>query len=253
MERMKGRISILFSWAIAAGLLIGIAPGARAGDKGCTNSTLNGSYGFYRTGTTGANTASLAAVGIITFYGDGTASSTQSISETWTLQFDISSGTTYYALDSDCTGKQYFDAAQTLEVSRIVVVDDGSSYFGLSENQGNAVYRWGRRSASTERPEGRRWPLASRPLRCRRGTRPRAGRTGRRPGDRGRCVWALSERRRELPHDLPRRLDGRDRRDALAGLPAVRRRRALHRSPAQPERRAQRVPARGSSASSGAP
>src|SRR5664280_897110 len=53
---------------------------------------------------------------------------------------------------------------------------------------------------------------------------------------------ALVERGPEAAHDLPRRLDGRDRRDALPRLPAVPRRRALHRRVLQPECRPQRVP-----------
>ena len=112
----------------------------RMGDqRTCDNASLQGSFGFYRTGTTGAGP--LAAVGIIHFDGYATVGS-QSISRNGVIQDDLPiTGT--YQVDADCTGKFY--TPDGTEVARVVVVEDGNEFMILSESAGNTVYGVGRR------------------------------------------------------------------------------------------------------------
>lgn len=125
------------------GLVLGFAPfiGAETG-KPCSNATLNGSFGFYRTGSTPAGT--LAAVGIITFDGHGHADATQSISRGGDYAFDVEFPG-LYEIDADCTGKGLTTDGD--EFVRLVVVDGGRGLLMFSESPGNAVYGVGTKIA----------------------------------------------------------------------------------------------------------
>ena len=127
------------SAAIAAGLLFLHSPTARADDKGthpCTNATLKGTFGFYRTGTIQEGVGGLAALGILSFDGNGNATVNQSISRNGDYSYD-NYGTFTYQLDPDCTGKGFLDGE---EFTRIVAVDGGRGLFMFSESEGNAVH-----------------------------------------------------------------------------------------------------------------
>lgn len=133
------------SIGLASALLIGImslATNAHADPKGCTSASLNGSFGFYRTGTTSAGP--LAALGILFFDGKGTVSGSQSISRNGTFQFDIVVAPSPYIVNADCTGK-LLAADGVTEVGRIVVTDGGTGFYVLSESSGNAVHGVGRK------------------------------------------------------------------------------------------------------------
>ena len=104
------------------------------------NKTLNGSYGFYRTGTT--STGPLAAVGILFFDGNGTVSGSQSISRNGVFTFDVPiSGP--YEVAADCTAKFLTDTG--VEVARVLIVDGGNEIYLFSETAGNAVYGVGKK------------------------------------------------------------------------------------------------------------
>jgi hypothetical protein len=86
MKRMTIRV-VLIAWV--AGLLVVISPfrGRQLdivprvhAQEGCSVATLQGAYGFYRTGTTPVGP--LAAVGIATFDGQGNTSARQTITRT---------------------------------------------------------------------------------------------------------------------------------------------------------------------------
>ena len=141
MKRTRFTESGLFRSALVLGLFAGLGPGLRAQDHPvmCTNASLKGTYGFYRTGST--PDGPLAAVGIITVDGKGNSVATQSISRNGDYSFDVTFPSTY-EIDADCTGKGFFDGN---EFVRIIVVDDGRGVFMLSESEGNAVYGVGRR------------------------------------------------------------------------------------------------------------
>ena len=126
-----------------------LAPDARADNKqagsGCSNATLKGSFGFYRTGST--PDGPLAALGIIHYDGQQNFSGSQSISRNGEYDFDIplAGG---YAVAADCTGIGFSPAG--VEFFRLVVIDGGKGLYIFSESNGNAVYGVGRKIASSD-------------------------------------------------------------------------------------------------------
>lgn len=137
---MKLKIRSQLTFALATGLLLStsqIQP-VHADDqheRACSNKTLNGSYGSYRTGTT--STGPLASLGILFFDGNGNASGSQNISRNGVFTFDNPiSGP--YEVAADCTARFFTDTG--VEVARVVIVDGGNEIFLFSETAGNAVY-----------------------------------------------------------------------------------------------------------------
>ena len=142
MKRWKFSMAMV---GLATGLLLGAshippvhADGRR--ERACSVKTLNGSYGFYRNGTT--STGPLAALGILFFDGNGSVSGSQSISRNGVFTFDAPiSG--LYEVAADCTAKFLTDTG--IEVARVVIVDGGNEIFLFSESSGNAVYGVGKK------------------------------------------------------------------------------------------------------------
>jgi hypothetical protein len=137
---MEPRTISIAAIALASGLLFSISQiaGVDGNDRhkgGCSNKTLKGSYGSYRTGNGSMGPA--AGVGRITFDGNGNSSGLQNISRNGTFIFDNPTLGTY-EVDEDCTGR--FIDTMGNEVSRIVVVDDGKEFYGLSLTAGTAIY-----------------------------------------------------------------------------------------------------------------
>jgi hypothetical protein len=143
---MKPRTLSTTMIGITMGLLLSTShiPSAHAGsrhERACSNKTLNGSFGFYRNGTT--STGPLAAVGILVFDGNGTVSGGQSISRNGVFTFDIPIPPAPYEVAADCTAKFLTDTG--VEVARVLVVDGGNEIYLLSESAGNAVYGVGKK------------------------------------------------------------------------------------------------------------
>src|SRR5262245_13487890 len=108
--------------------------------KACSNKTLNGSYGTYRTGST--STGPLASLGILFFDGNGNVSGSQNISRNGVFIFDNPiSGP--YEVAADCTARFLMDNG--VEVARVVIVDGGKEFYEFSETAGNAVYGVGKK------------------------------------------------------------------------------------------------------------
>ena len=137
---MKPRTISIAAVALASGLLFSISQiaGVHADDRhkrGCSNKTLKGSYGSHRTGN--SSMGPLAAVGrslsteTETIVRSRTSAEMEPILLMWNLV-----GT--YEVAEDCTGK--FIDTMGNEVSRIVIVDDGKEFYGLSLTAGAAVY-----------------------------------------------------------------------------------------------------------------
>jgi len=143
---MKLKIRTLPTFALATGLLLGtlqIQP-VHAVDrhaKACSNKTLNGSYGFYRTGST--STGPLAALGILIFDGNGTNFGSQSISRNGLFTFDVPLPPSPYEVAEDCRGRLLTDTG--IEIGRLVIVDGGNEFYLFSESAGNAVYGVGKK------------------------------------------------------------------------------------------------------------
>lgn len=95
-------------------------------------STLNGAYGFYRTGTT--SVGPLAAVGLITFDGTGAHSpARQTIRKNGLTTRDLFADPAVdgpYEVDPDCAGRFLnFDGSVA---GHFVVVDGGKEIFAIS-------------------------------------------------------------------------------------------------------------------------
>ena len=143
---MKLRMSAVVMAALASGFLLASShfQGVHADDqheRACSNKTLNGSYGSYRTGTTSAGP--LAAVGILFFDGNGNVSGSQSISKNGVFTFDAPIPPSPYEVAADCTAKFLTDTGD--EVARVIIVDGGNEFYQLSETAGNAVYGVGKK------------------------------------------------------------------------------------------------------------
>lgn len=105
--------------------------------QGCTNGSLDGTYGFYRTGMTSAGP--LAAVGLVTFDGAGNVTGgSQTISRGGVFNRDVIIAPHPYEVSADCTGR-LITAATGQEFARVVAVDKGNEIFSISLTAGNAV------------------------------------------------------------------------------------------------------------------
>ena len=107
--------------------------------EGCSNATLQGTYGFYRTGTT--SVGPLAAVGLITFDGTGAHSpARQTIRRNGVTVRDLFADPPIdgpYEVDPDCAGRFLnFDGTVA---GHFVVVDGGKEIFNISLAPGNSV------------------------------------------------------------------------------------------------------------------
>jgi hypothetical protein len=107
-------------------------------EEGCSVATLNGAYGFYRTGTT--SVGPLASVGIATYDGHGITATRQTIRKNGITTQDLFTGPTQvasYEVDPDCAGRLLNPDGSAF--SHFVVVDGGKEFFGLSLSPGNSV------------------------------------------------------------------------------------------------------------------
>lgn len=144
MKRMTIQVVLIGS---LAGLLLAMSPSqgrqsylvARVhAQEGCSVATLQGAYGFYRTGTT--STGPLAAVGIATFDGTGSTTARQTIRKNGVTTADLFTDPPLvglYQVDTDCTGK--FLNPDGSVFAHIVIVGGGKQIFGLSLNGTNTV------------------------------------------------------------------------------------------------------------------
>jgi hypothetical protein len=108
-------------------------------DKPCSLRSLNGAYGYYRTGITPAGP--LAAVGLIIYDGRGSFTDRQTIRRNGVTTRDLFADppdTGTYQIDPDCTGRAYQQDG-TLFV-HLVVTDNGKEVIITSLTTGNTVY-----------------------------------------------------------------------------------------------------------------
>jgi hypothetical protein len=150
---MKRAVSLIALAGLMAALLVGlsvfqghqpsIVPKVHAqetdGHESCSNATLNGTYGFYRTGTT--SVGPLAAVGLGTFDGTGAHSpARQTIRRNGVTVRDLFADPAVdgpYEVDPDCAGRFLnFDGSVA---GHFVVVDGGKEIFAISLTPGNSV------------------------------------------------------------------------------------------------------------------
>lgn len=143
MRRVVNRISVI---ALLVGVLLLMSPSRSRhpilprvhAQEGCSVATLNGAYGFYRTGTT--SVGPLASVGIATYDGHGTTTTRQTIRKNGVTTQDLFTGPTQvasYEVDPDCAGRLLNPDGSVF--SHFVVVDGGKEFLGLSLSPGNSV------------------------------------------------------------------------------------------------------------------
>jgi len=105
----------------------------------CSVATLNGAYGFFRTGATAVGP--LAAVGIATFDGKGASTARQTIRKNGVTTEDLFADPPLegpYEVDSDCAAR--FLNPDGSVFAHAVIVDGANELFILSLSNGNSVY-----------------------------------------------------------------------------------------------------------------
>lgn len=98
-------ITKTFTLAAIAAVGLGLAPTAKAVDKGCSAVTLLGTFSRHDTGTVLASPGGngpVAAVGTFTFDGNGNVTGATTVSNFGTIGTGTQKGT--YTVNSDCTG-----------------------------------------------------------------------------------------------------------------------------------------------------
>ena len=147
MRRSIIRVTLV---GLITGLLLGLAflPGGRfgiiskvhaEGDGSCSVATLNGAYGFFRTGIVPAGP--LVAVGIATYDGNGNSTARQTTRRNGVTASDlfttpVAQGT--YEVNPDCTGRGFNPDGSVFV--HFVVVDGGNELFITSLTDANSVY-----------------------------------------------------------------------------------------------------------------
>jgi hypothetical protein len=150
---MKSYVSYLILGGVIASMLLGL-PVFRGTPSGivatvhaqvprdleaCSVATLNGAYGFFRTGITSAGP--LAAVGIAMFDGKGGSTARQTIRKNGITVADLFTDPALsgpYQVDPDCAAR--FLNPDGSVFAHAVVVDGGNELFILSLSDANDVY-----------------------------------------------------------------------------------------------------------------
>lgn len=133
--------------AVAA-LALSVAPTARAQDKGCSNASLQGTYGYTSTGTITAPpdiAGPIAEVGTQFFDGRGNTTATATLSSNGTIVPLTITGT--YTVNPDCTGAFTLQVAPFgITVDVLFVIDDGWNEFrAIETDAGLVISRIGRK------------------------------------------------------------------------------------------------------------
>jgi hypothetical protein len=131
-------IAKTFTIAAVAALALGLAPTAKADDKGCSNATLKGSFAHRASGFVTAPPAMagpLAGMGTDTFDGFGGVTSTATISLNGNIvPLTTAKGT--YKVNSDCTGTYTLPGVTTLF---FVIADSGNEIQAVCIDPGVAL------------------------------------------------------------------------------------------------------------------
>jgi hypothetical protein len=137
-----------FPLTAVAALALSIVPAAKADDKGCSNASLQGTYGYTSIGTITAPpdiAGPIAEVGTQTFDGRGNTTASATLSSNGTIIPVTITGT--YTVNSDCTGTFTLQVAPFgFTVDVIFVIDDGWNEFrAIETDTGFVITRVGRK------------------------------------------------------------------------------------------------------------
>ena len=123
-------IAKTFTVAAVTALALGIAPTAKADDKGCSNASLQGTFAYTSTGTITAPpdiAGPIGEVGTQTFDGVGGTTATATLSSNGTIVPLTITGT--YAVNPDCTGTFTLQIAPGIASHFFfVIANNGASY-----------------------------------------------------------------------------------------------------------------------------
>ena len=114
---------------------LGIAPLARADNKGCTNASLKGTFSHMGTGFVKAGP--LAGVGADTFDGNGGITGTASLSINGTIVSLTETGT--YKVNPDCTGTYTVSSAGGSTTAFFVIDDGGNEVKAVCTDPGTVI------------------------------------------------------------------------------------------------------------------
>jgi hypothetical protein len=149
-ERILKRSAIAKTLAIAAVtmLALGVAPAAKADDKGCSNVIVQGTFAYTGTGSIAGPSAAagpFVEVGTQTFDGKGGTSYAATLSANGNILQVTATGT--YAVNSDCTGTMTLQVAPigiTLHVF-FVVANGGNEIQAIETDPGLVITRAARK------------------------------------------------------------------------------------------------------------
>lgn len=125
---MKHNIGTTLAIAAVAALALGIAPAAKADNKGCSNATLKGTFVHAASGFEAAGP--LAGVGTDTFDGNGGVTTTATISINGNIFPVTATGT--YKVNPDCTGTYKIP----LTTLFLVIGDNGNEIHAICVDPG---------------------------------------------------------------------------------------------------------------------
>ncbi len=123
-------IAKTFTVAAVAALALAIAPTAQAGDKGCSNTTLKGTFSFKGTGSGIGPTAVTLLDNVLVQTFDGNNAVTAAGIRSFNGNISMVTQTGTYTVNPDCTG------------TYAVMVSPGSGtahYFFVIDDSGNAL------------------------------------------------------------------------------------------------------------------
>ena len=126
----RSTIAKTFTIAAIAALALSIAPAANAGDKGCSNITLLGTFSRQDTGTIVASpmgTSPWALVGTFTFDGNGNVTGATTSVAFGKNGHGTQTGT--YTVNSDCTGTIVVKGSGPNSSHYSFVIDDNVNEF----------------------------------------------------------------------------------------------------------------------------
>jgi hypothetical protein len=127
-------IAKTFTIAAVTALALGIAPTAKADDKGCSNATLRGTFAHRASGFVTAPpvmAGPFAGVGTDTFDGKGGITGTATLSINGNIVPVTETGT--YKVNPDCTGTYTIPGVTTLF---FVITDSGNEIQGICIDPG---------------------------------------------------------------------------------------------------------------------
>jgi len=144
----RSTIAKTLTTAAVTALALAISPAAKAGDKGCSNETLRGTFAYTSTGYITAPPAfagPFAEVGTQIFDGNGGTTAAVMSSQNGNILPLTITGT--YTVNPDCTGTmtlQVSPIAVTVDVS-FVIDDGGDGFQAIETDPGLVITRIGRR------------------------------------------------------------------------------------------------------------